>query len=140
MAKQVDFDAMQKRFDRLKTTLPRLLARDMLNHSKASFRNQGFTDAALSPWAKRKRPNKADTRTKRSRAILIDSGNLRKSVRIRHAGFRVIRVGSYGLPYASRHNQGLNGMPQRKFVGHSKKLTEKMGKTTMRELKKVFRP
>lgn len=138
MSKKINFDRINRNLDRMATNLPRMMGNAMLNHSKQAFRDQGFTDSALSPWAKRKRGNKADRRTSRSRAILIDSGNLRRSLRVAKATFRETRVGSYGIPYAARHNRGLAGMPRRQFVGRSVKLNKKMERIAMREFRKVF--
>jgi phage gpG-like protein len=138
MAKKIDFDRINRNLDHMATVLPILAANAMLNHSKQAFRDQGFTDSTLSPWAPRKRPNKADRNTSRTRALLIDSGNLRRSYRIRKASFQETAVGSYGVPYASRHNQGLNGMPKRQTVGKSKVLNDKLERIAMREFKKVF--
>lgn len=138
MPKQIDFDRINKNLDKMARDLPRLAANAMLNHSKKAFRDQGFTDAALSPWAARKRGNAADRRTNKNRAILVDSGNLRRSLRVRKRTFSEIAVGSYGIPYAKRHNQGLAGMPQRRFVGRSKVLTKKLHTLAAREFRKAF--
>lgn len=139
MPKQVDFDQILKNVETMKSRLPRILARQMLNHSKQAFRNQGFTDKTLDPWKSRKRPNKADRNNPRTRAILIDSGALRRSLMKKKATFREIRIGSYGIPYASRHNRGLHGMPQRQFIGHSAKLNKKLSNSITKEIKKVFK-
>ncbi len=120
--------------------LPRIAGVYMLNHSKKAFREQGFTDNALKPWAKRSTKNRADKNTNKSRAILIDSGNLKRSLRIRKANFREVIVGSYGMSYASRHNRGLKGMPERKFVGRSKVLNDKIEKLVFKEFKKAIEP
>jgi phage gpG-like protein len=140
MPKQVDFYAMKRRLVTLKQTLPRLLARDMVNHSKKAFRDQGFTDDAFTAWQKRKTQNRADRRTAARRAILIDSGALRRSIRSKSVNFREIRVGSYGIVYASRHNRGLDGMPKRQFIGRSKVLTDKMTKRVRNEFRKALKP
>lgn len=138
MSKKIDFDRINKNLDRMAKRLPVLMGNAMLNHTKKSFRDQGFTNTTLSPWAARKKGNAADRRTNRNRAILIDSGALRKSLRIRKSSFAETAVGSYGIPYASRHNRGLDGMTKRQFVGRSKMLNKRLERIAMREFKKVF--
>ncbi len=136
--KQINFDRINRNLDRMATSLPILIGNAALNHSKKAFRDQGFTDDSLTAWQKRKTSNQADRRTTRSRAILIDSGALRRSLRVRKASFRETAIGSYGISYASRHNRGLSGMPKRRFVGRSKTLTRNLERIAMREFKKVF--
>ena len=136
--KQIDFDKINAALDRLAETLPRRAGVYMLNHSKKAFRDQGFTDDSLSPWAKRTTKNASDRNNSSSRAILIDSGNLRRSLRIRKATFKEVAVGSYGIPYAKRHNQGLKGMPRRPFVGDSRVLTKKLTDLCFKEFKKAL--
>ena len=139
MAKKINFKKIDKRFNGLKSTLPRLAANKMLNHSKKAFRDEGFTDKALVKWKARKRLTPADRRTGRRRAILVQSGALRRSLRKKTVTFASIRVGSYGIAYASRHNRGLAGMPQRKFVGTSQKLTKDLTKLVRTEFRKALR-
>jgi phage gpG-like protein len=136
--KQIDFDKINAALDRLAETLPRRAGVYMLNHSKKAFRDQGFTDDSLSPWAKRTTKNAADIRTGKTRAILFDSGNLRKSIIKRKETFEEVAVGSYGIKYAARHNRGLKGMPERKFVGKSRVLNKKLTDLCFKEFKKAL--
>lgn len=106
MAKKIDIEKSIAKFKKLKPLLPKVLGNMALNHFLQSFRDEGFTDNALSPWEKRKRKNAADIRTGRSRALLVDSGALRKSLRVKSATFQKVRIGSYGIIYASIHNRG----------------------------------
>lgn len=138
MAKEIDFDRINANIKKMANDLPRRAARAMLNQSKEAFRAEAWTDGGTKPWASRKRPNKADRATGRKRALLVDSGNLKRSLNIKKKTLREIRVGSYGIPYASRHNQGLAGMPRRQFVGRSKELTHKLRLIVREEFRKVF--
>lgn len=68
------------------------------NHFTMSFRNQGFTDEVITKWRARK---KADT----GRAILVKTGALRRSIRVRPQGmFRAVIYSN--LPYAQIQNDG----------------------------------
>ena len=138
MAKRIEFQKFAQAFRKEQINLPKILGNIALVHFRKSFRDEGFTDETLSKWVPRKHQNKADRRTKRRRALLVDSGNLRKSLRVKSANFRSIRVGSYGIPYAERHNKGLGGMPKRQFIGRSAMLRRKMEDRIGREIRKVF--
>lgn len=149
------------------------------NHFVKSFRNQGFEDETIKRWQSRKgeisggiaRVRKKD---KGSRAILVKSGDLRRSIRVISKNYDSVTLGS-DLPYAQIHNDGgvvyrrahkrtatitshvrgsggfVNGvwkqgrkqkiqlagarhnvsssafkMPKRQFIGHSRKLIDKL--------------
>lgn len=71
-------------------------------HFVKSFRNQGFTDTTLEKWKPRKRTERSRSG---SRAILVKSGNLRRSVRWRKYGKNAV-INYSNLPYAKVHNEG----------------------------------
>ena len=132
MPKRWNFPRVIQRVKTMKSVLPTILGGIMKKHFEDSFTRQGFTDASLSPWAKRKI---ADT----GRAILVESGDLRGSIRIKQATFSIIRVGSYGIPYASRHNKGLSKMTKRQFIGRSLVMTKKIKRAITQGLRNTFR-
>ncbi len=109
-----------------KNKLPRIIANDIKNHFLLGFRKGGGqTDKSIGGWRPRKYKTKADKATKKIRGILILRGHLRDSIRVIMATFKKIVIGS-DLPYSARHNEGLAGMPQREFIGHSKVLERKI--------------
>ena len=118
-------------FKAMKRTLPIVVANAAKNHFLEGFRKGGFTDEGFDPWVKRK------TKAKRNagRAILVDTGHLRRSIRVISASFDKIEVGSTGTKYASRHNQGLDGMPKRQFIGKSGQLRKKISKIIQNKIK-----
>lgn len=96
-------------------TLPKQI-RDMGLHFFISrFREQGWRDKNFEPWEKRKKNDK-----RKGRAILIDRGRLRNSIRADIKGESII----FGtdVPYAKVHNEG--GLVNRKggmrIVAHKK--------------------
>lgn len=137
-AKKIDFDKINSNLNKLVKNLPVQVGNVALNHTKDSFRKQGFTDEKLDPWKARKTQNRSDRKSRKQRAILVDSGALRRSLRVRKAVFEEIAIGSYGIPYAKRHNQGLSKMPKRQFVGHSAVLNKKIQALAMKEFQKCF--
>jgi phage gpG-like protein len=80
-----------------------------LRFFKSSFRKQGFTDKVFIPWRRRKNdPNSHSAKFGRKRikgrAILVQSGDLRRSIKGVARPNEV--VFSSDLPYARIHNDG----------------------------------
>ena len=123
----------------LKRSLPVKVGNIAKNHYLKAFRDEGFTDARLDPWQKRKTRNRSDRRTSRRRAILVDTGALRRSIRVGSARRDRIEVGSYGIPYASFHNQEGGKMPQRRFVGPSKVMNRQIRLKIRNEIKDILK-
>ena len=101
------------------------------NHFVKSFKNQGFEDETVQRWEPRRMNDRG---RKGNRAILVKSGDLRRSIRVIKKNINSVTLGS-DLPYAQIHNDGLYGrawgkhrfkMPKRQFVGHSRKLIMKL--------------
>lgn len=135
-------DSLQKKIKglkQLKNTLPILVANEAKNFFQASFRNQGFTDTGLQKWQRRK-----SIRNDKGRAILVDTGDLRNSIRVRIATFNKIVITS-DLPYSAVHNYGKRSgrgkgftMPKRQFMGKSKKLDTIIVKLIKKQINKVI--
>lgn len=126
------------RFKANKKKLPLAIGALAKSHYLKSFRDEGFTDQTLSPWAGRKRGNRSDRNNKARRGLLVDKGHLRRSIRVVRANWNRVEVGSTGIKYARFHNRG-EGQPQRQFVGRSAVLNTKIGKRIRRDTKNIFR-
>lgn len=118
---------------RLKRVLPRLVANNSLNHYLQGFR-QGGGQTDEGKWQARKRGAPRDT----SRNILVDTGALRRDIRIRRTTFRSIIIGTARIAYARRHNEGLD-MPKREFLGESKELDKKNTKLVTKRINKIMK-
>lgn len=129
-----NFKQKIERFKQMKRTLPVVVANTAKNHFLEGFRKGGFTDETFDPWAKRK----AKARRNAGRAILVDTGQLRRSIKTITANFNRIEVGSTGTKYAARHNQGLDGMPKRQFIGNSGQLRKKIRKIIQQQIKDIL--
>ena len=126
---------------REKKKIPRLLANEMVNDFKENFNRQGFRDSSTKKWKKRK--NNVDP----GRAVLVGPGGGRKlsrSIKQITVNQSKVVVGST-VHYAGVHNYGLRSgrgkgfiMPQRKFVGNSKKLNRKLVKLIIKRIDKGF--
>ena len=122
------FITHRKQMRREKNKLPRIIGNDCKNWFLLGFRKGGGqTDKSRGGWKKRKRETRADKRAKKKRGILIQGGFLRDSIRVTIATFKKIVILS-DLKYSARHNEGVAGMPQREFIGHSKGLEKKIKK------------
>jgi phage gpG-like protein len=129
----------QVKLQKTLTAFITVMGTDAKNHFVKSFRNQGFEDDSIQRWQPRKNEISGGiARLRRkslgSRAILVKTGDLRRSVRVISKSYRSIVVGS-DLPYAQIHNDGLYGnaygkyrfkMPKRQFIGHSNKLIRQL--------------
>ena len=81
---------------------------DAKNHFIKSFRNQGFEDKSIVKWKPRRGEiigsgiAKVRRKDKSSRAILVKTGDLRRSIKVLNKSYRSITLGS-DLPYAQIH-------------------------------------
>lgn len=82
-------------------SLPKVLGNEAVNWSKASFDRQGFLDNSTQPW----QPRKKATRRNSGKAILVQSGRLRRSIRIINSSDTTVVIGT-DVPYARIHNYG----------------------------------
>jgi phage gpG-like protein len=136
-----DIEGKIKAFQRFEKNIPRRVGNIALNHFLESWDDEAFSDSTKgsNPWAKRKTTNKADRTTGRRRQLLIDSGALKRSMKVsRPATFKRIAVGSYGIKYAEFHNQGTSKLPKRQFVGKSAVLDKKIKRLITTELKRIL--
>lgn len=128
---------------KLKKILPTIIANDSLNWFLEGFRKGGFqTDSSRTGWEVRKSYSyhKGKTQRKPGDPVnLIDTGALRRDIKVRKTTFNLIEIGTLQTPYANRHNEGLNGMPKREFLGDSRKLNTQNKKTILKELNKIFK-
>lgn len=117
---------------RFKAQVPQLLDR-MANNAVYQFKvvnfdAKGFVDGSVKAWI----PNKVDT----GHQQLVGTGRMRESIRVLGKTSNSRLVGS-DVPYAGYHNDGTQRLPQRKFVGNSRKLEMKNGKLLMTVIKSI---
>jgi phage gpG-like protein len=162
-----DLAQLQKLLDRAAKEIPdkvlRIIGVEGKNFIQKNFRDEGFTDTGTEKWEERKtedrqgrditryrtsRRGKAGNLNKygssiKDRAILTGfatGGNkLRNSFRYRVSiGSSQVTFYTY-KEYAERHNEGLNGMPKRQFMGKSNYLNTQISKKINKELDKILR-
>ena len=106
MSNKFRLDIIVKNVERMKNTLPVLLANQAQNFFVESWKKQGWDDKGVDKW-----PSRQDTGPRsRGRSILVKSGKLRRAVgqSIRFKTFDKIQL-VVALPYAEVHNDGYNG-------------------------------
>lgn len=141
MAKKFDFNKKINDFKKLERTLPKRVGNVAKNFFLESFDREAFSDQSFGDmaWKKRKTSTKRDRSTGLKRGLLIQSGALKRSIKVKPgASFNYIAVGSYGIIYAQRHNRGLKGMPKRQFIGKSRILNKRIKFIISQELKKML--
>jgi len=105
-----NFAKKLKKLERAKVDMPLLIGNITENHFKDGFvKGGGSTDENIGGWKKRKflkYTRKGKVSSTNNSAILVNSGKLKRSIRIIKKNWKEIIVGSRGLRYASIHNRG----------------------------------
>lgn len=85
-------------------TLPYKVGEVVVKFSMNRFSEQSWVDSSTQPWKQRKVRNKRNS----GRAILVQTGALRRSVRISNTTSDSVKISS-NIPYAAVHNDGFRG-------------------------------
>jgi phage gpG-like protein len=96
-----------KKVDAMLKRLPLLIGNTAKNFFQDRFKTQDWVDYSTVPWARRKAGAKRD----KGRAILTDTGRLKRSIRVVRADWGSVQVGT-DVPYAAAHNNGFRGAVQ----------------------------
>ena len=145
MANKFDMGRVEKQVrTQLEASLV-LMGRTAKTFFTDNFRKQGFEDKTVSKW----KPRKDTGKRSQGRAILVKSGDLRRSIRFDTVNKSNLSVRiATDLPYAKIHNEGLTGkawgkapfkMPKRQFIGDSYALNEKIKKVLLTNINKAFK-
>lgn len=146
---KLNFKGVINNYQSFKKRIPVILGEQAKNFFQDSWEKQGWDDGGVKKWKEVQRripgtraykyPKKKD-RGRRTRAILVGkgSGKLRRDIRRVYTSFGRTVIAT-SLPYAKRHNEGLNDMPIRRYMGASKTLDKIQLKTIGRELVRIFK-
>lgn len=92
-----------KQLDSFVSTVPTLVGNEAVNFFKDNFTKQGFQGQSFSPWPARKK----ETKKSLGKPILIQSGDLERSIQVKNKDANSVVVGTAGqIPYAQIHNEG----------------------------------
>lgn len=162
-----NLDDLQKMLLRAAKEIPekalKIIEVEGKNFIQKNFQDEGFTDTSNEKWEERKTEDKQGRditryRTNRKgkrgslnkygsdnkdRALLTGKatgGNkLRNTIKSRvNRSSQEVRYYT-DKEYAQRHNEGLDGMPKRQFMGKSKYLNTQIGNKLKKELDKIFK-
>lgn len=147
-----DLENLKKRL----LTLPKKVGDTAVLFTKQRFREQAWVDNSTQPWKKRN-PN---AKRNKGRALLMNSGRLRRSIRIVGTTSDSVTIGS-NVPYAAAHNEGFKGavqvsahsrkgkpvkahsrnmnLPVRRFMGPSAALNKQITRLIKAEILKAIR-
>lgn len=162
-----DLSDLQKLLDRAALEIPKqaltIIGGESLNFVNKNFKDEGFTDTSTQKWEERKTEDKQGRditryRTSRrgkagdlnrygsknkDRAILTGFGT--GGDKLRNSFKRRIDLGSKKVvlytykEYAQRHNEGLDGMPKRQFMGKSNYLDTQIYKKIEKKLNELLK-
>ena len=133
-----------RKYEQLKKDLPVVLGNQAVNFFQDSFRQGGFNEGTERwPEVKRRMPGTAEWKypkgrklARRTRAILVQTGTLRKDVKRGATSFNRTVIQT-SVPYASYHNSGTRRIKRRKFMGRSEMLRQKKRSKIKYMLKKI---
>lgn len=134
MANTFPLREVEQHFRNVLLYAPGMLGNDAVNFFVDSFRKQGWQGASFEPWVKRKAVTRwGKTPRNNGRAILVDSGRLRRSIRITSVHAMNVTIGT-DVPYAKAHNEGLRLGFIQNVRSYTRKVT-KLGITKKTQLK-----
>ncbi len=125
---------IEKHFKDVLLYAPGMLGNDAVNFFLDRFKEQAWLGASREPWQRRKAFTAwGKTPRNNGRSILIDSGRLRRSIRITSVSGMAVTIGT-DVPYAKAHNEGMRLGLIQSVREHSRKVT-KMGISKKKTLK-----
>lgn len=136
--KPYSFNQVALKFHKVRGQLPGVLGTVAMNYFKDSFRRQGWRDQYLVAWEKRKDQG----RRNKGKAIMVQSGRLRNSIRIVESTWARTVIGT-AVPYADANNSGFKGTVHVKaHIRHTYKkvketYTTRKGTTRSRSMRKA---
>ena len=94
------FRKERREFRRFLKTAPTLIGNVALNFYQDSWNRQGFLDRRVEKW----KPRAVSDKRRGSRKLLVKTGKLRRSLRMKTSGYRIQIYTD--IPYAQIHNEG----------------------------------
>jgi phage gpG-like protein len=104
-------------------TLPIKVGDTAVLFTKQRFAQANWISNNTEPWKARKAQTKwGKTKRHKGRALLVDTGRLRRSIRIMTKSSTSVTIGS-DVPYAKAHNDGFRGTVQQQVGAHTRRIT-----------------
>ncbi len=141
MAGKNDFRAFQKRALLIIKGVPKVMGKMVLVEVSDNFRRQGYEDeqGREHAWAPRKTRSRRRQRGRvpRGRALLVQSGRLRRSPRIVRTTASSVTIGT-DVPYAQPLQEGTQHMQPRPFIVVSRSLRDNITKKITQQITKAL--
>lgn len=115
-------NAVEKHFKQVLQYAPGMLGNDAVNFFLDSFHRQAWIGNSVEPWRQRR----GNSKRNKGRAILVQSGRLRRSIRITGISGGIVTIGT-DVPYAKAHNEGFRGIVNVKAHKRNQYKKEKLG-------------
>lgn len=129
------FQEVLRRYAAFKQRIWRVVGQQAVNFFKDNFTRQGFLDGGhINRWKQRDKQSERfsrKTRSSKSRALLISTGRLRKSIRVVNWGDNFATVGT-DVKYARIQNEG--GVIKQKVTPKQRKYFWRMYYLTKNEM------
>lgn len=122
MAQNFNLNAIERHFKQVLLYAPGLLGNDAVNFFLDSWKRQGWLNYSNTAWRQRSKNSKRN----KGRAILVDSGRLRRSIRIVKITGGAVTIGT-DVPYARMHNEGFKGVVNIAAFTRNRYVKEKVG-------------
>lgn len=121
MQETIEFDRILKQIENAqRRIIPNVVATVAVNFSKERFKAQNWVDSNTKPWARRKTKTwRGKTPRNNGRAVLVDTGRLRRSIRKIKVDAQSVIIGT-DVEYARAHNDGFNGSVTQTVKSHSR--------------------
>jgi phage gpG-like protein len=118
---------LQAKLQKAVNKLPTILVNEAVNWTKENFSRQGFPGQSFNSWP----PRASNAIRNKGRALLVNTGRLKRSIRIISTGPLQAKFGT-DVPYAAAHNNGFKGTVnvkahQRNKIGNIRVSTGKTG-------------
>ncbi|MCZ2084148.1 MAG: hypothetical protein LC112_07720 [Flavobacteriales bacterium] len=103
--------------------LPAIIGEEAVAFTQENFDAQGWQGDSFEPWQKRLNPNAWGQKDDPTRAILIKTSKLRRSIRVSRIveDAVYIQAGGADIPYARAHNEGFSGTVNQNVGEHLRK-------------------
>ena len=112
-------------------TLPIKIGDTAVLFTKQRFAQKNWLGDRVEYWRPRKKFTRwGATPRNKGRALLVDTGRLRRSIRIMSKTATSVTIGS-DVPYATTHNDGFRGEAKQRVSPHTRRL-KKGGTTTVK--------
>ena len=126
----IDIGKQLNEFTRSKRRLVQNIGNNGVKMFKLNnFNAQGFIDSGVNRWIPKKKKDGRKT-------LVGKTGNLRNTINYT-ATTKRIKFGTL-TPYGKRHNEGLNGMPKRQFMGDSTALNALNKSAILKYIKNIM--